>query len=808
MRQGKPAATRLAGGALGVLAAVLASWAAAQEADEARAPQNAATVQEMQTIVVIGNAPLPGLGLPPSQVPANVQTADRAQIQRQHTLGISDYLNNNFSGVNVNETQDNPLQVDVVYHGYTASPLLGAPQGLSTYVDGVRVNESFGDTVNWDLIPEAAISTVVLIPGSNPLFGLNTLGGALSVQTRSGHQDPGTELQGYAGSFGRTAAEFATGGSRGAFDWFVAGNSFDEHGWRDLSPTHAHQLFGKVGWQTERSDLDLSYTWADNSMTGNGSAPQSMLAYRYASIYTAPDHTNNHLDFLNLVGNQFLAGHLLLGGNLYYRELKTHSNNGDLNDGNYLSEDYPGPPIDCSVPAGSLADNAYCSNGINRSARLAQRTSGAALQLTDSADLFAGRNQFMVGADYSHSSDSYGQQFDYATLAADRTATSNDNPFNPAETANSVSGVNEIWGLYSTDTWSPNELLHLTVSARYNHSRETLSGYSVDTDLGNFGDGFNEANPLSGDHVFKRLNPAVGFTLTPSGEATLYANFSESSRTPTVIELGCADPQAPCGLPNNFASDPDLNQVTSRNAEIGARGKPRNQSLDWSLDLFRTVNDDDIQFIATTTSAGYFANVGRTRRQGLDAALGGRWGALTWRASYSLVDATFQSGYGMASESNSTADRNGIIQVRPGDRIPLIPRDTGRLLLDYEISDAWDIGGTMVATSGACLRGNENNGNKAGGINAQGAVILGSGQVGGYAIVNLFSTARVSSNVDFFVRINNVLDRHYATAGFLGSNAFEPNGAFRADPQQWTNENSVSPGASRAAWAGVRLHWK
>ncbi len=808
MRGGRPAAAWLLHGAICLLSATHPLGAAAQELDESRAPRNAATLQEMPTVVVIGNAPLPGLGLPPSQVPANVQTADSADMQRQNTLGIAEFLDNNFSGVNVNESQSNPLQVDVNYHGYTASPLLGTPQGLSTYVDGVRVNESFGDTVNWDLIPESAISTVVLMPGSNPLFGLNTLGGALAVQTKSGHENPGTELEAYAGSFGRTSAEFASGGSHGGLDWFVAGNDINENGWRELSPTHARQLFGKVGWQTERSDLDLSYTWADNSMIGNGAAPESLLAYRREAIYTAPDRTHNHLNFVNLVGSQFLADRWLLSGNVYYRDLKTNGNNGDVNDQNYLSEEYPGPPIDCSLPAGSLAGNAYCSNGINRAAQLAQQTSGAGVQLTDLADLFGGRNQLIVGADYSHASDDYGQQFSYATLTPDRTAVTNDNPFNSPQAANSVSGVNEIWGLYATDTWSPIPLLHLTISARYNHSRETLDGYSVDTNLGDFGNGFNEPSPLSGDHTYTRLNPAVGFTVTPGDEVTLYANYSESSRTPTVIELGCADPQAPCGLPNSFASDPDLNQVISRNFEIGARGKLRAQSLDWSIDLFRAVNDDDILFIATTTSAGYFANVGKTRRQGLDLSLGGKWGALAWRAIYSLVDATFQSGFGVASESNSSADQYGIIHVSPGDRMPLIPRDAGRLIVDYQLNQAWDIGGTLVATSGAYLHGNENNANVAGGINAQGSMITGSGRVGGYAIVNLFSTVRLSRNVDLFARIGNILNRNYATAGFLASNAFEPDGTFRGDPQQWTNENSVSPGAPRAAWAGIRLHWK
>ncbi len=327
MFDGKPRLAVCAGACFG--AAFLAGAAAAQEA--ATAPlANPATAQEFPQVLIIGTAPLRELGQPLSEVPANVQTATAQDLKRQQSLDITDYLNNNFSGVSASESQDNPFQVDVNYHGFTASPLLGTPQGLSVYVDGVRVNEAFGDTVNWDLIPESAISTISLVSGSDPTFGLNTLGGALSVQTKSGHENPGTSLEGYAGSFGRYAFQGETGGASGPFDYFVSGNYFDEDGWRNLSPSRVRQLFGKVGWETERTDIDLSYTWADTQLTGNGPAPESMLAYQREAIYTAPDYTNNTLNFVNASASYLLDRQLLLSGNVYYRHLRTRTNNGDV----------------------------------------------------------------------------------------------------------------------------------------------------------------------------------------------------------------------------------------------------------------------------------------------------------------------------------------------------------------------------------------------------------------------------------------------------------------------------------------------
>jgi outer membrane receptor protein involved in Fe transport len=719
-------------------------------------------------------------------------------------LDLADYLNNNFSGVNASESADNPFQLDINYHGFTASPLLGTPEGLSVYVDGVRVNESFGDTVNWDLIPQSAISTVTLMSGSNPVFGLNTLGGALSVKTKSGHDNPGTEFEAYGGSFGRRSFEVETGGELGNFDYFLTGDYFDEMGWRDNSPTRVYQGFGKVGWQNDKTDVDLSYTYADTNLWGNGATPVSMLDYRREASYT-PDFTANLLNFVNLTATQFLTDQLLLSGNAYYRHLSTSVINGNVND-SYLS-DYTGPAFDCAGPAANLAVLTYCSPGQNATSSLLQRTKGLALQLTDSQNLFGWTNQAVVGADYSDSDDTFSEAYQYGGLTPGRLLIYEVNPFND-ETVISLAGSNKIYGAYLTDTLSPSKLLHFTASVRYNRNTETLSGYSIDTDIGDFGSGFNQPSVLTGDHTFSRVNPAFGFTVTPTDALTLYVDYNEASRAPTVIELGCANPAAPCGLPNDFASDPDLRQVVARTVEAGVRGNLPDQRWVWSADVFHTVNSNDIQFVATATNAGYFDNVGNTRRQGLDVSLGGKEGGLNWHVTYSFVDATYQSNFVVSAASNSTADADGNILVRPGDRIPLIPKNTGRLVLDYDLAQKWNIGGNVIAASGSYLHGNENNANQTGGTNGAGAYVSGSGWISGYTVVNLQSTYHVTKNAQVFARLINLFDKQYATAGFLTSSSFNPNGTFIPNPNNWPNENAVSPAAPRAIWVGMRVQWE
>src|SRR5262245_32624285 len=211
------------------------------------------------TVTVIEAAPLPGVDLPLEKIPAPVQIATSQQIEQSGALDLSGYLTRRINGVFANEIQNNPFQPDINYRGYTASPLLGTPQGLSVYMDGVRLNQPFGDVVSWDLIPRLAISSTTVMPGSNPLFGLNTLGGALAIQTKNGATAPGTSVQAVYGSDARRSIEFEHGGHKpSGLNWYLAGNLFKEDGWREDSPSDVRQIFGKVGRQRSESELFVS----------------------------------------------------------------------------------------------------------------------------------------------------------------------------------------------------------------------------------------------------------------------------------------------------------------------------------------------------------------------------------------------------------------------------------------------------------------------------------------------------------------------------------------------------------------------
>lgn len=750
-------------------------------AGAAAAAETAPGVVETATVQVVGTTPLAGVGVPAAQVPAAVQSVSGERIADSGALHLGEFMARQLPGVNINETQGNPLQPDLNYRGFAASPLLGTPQGLSVFVDGVRVNEPFGDTVNWDLLPRSAIAGVDLVPGSNPAFGLNTLGGALAVRTKSGDTHPGTRVEAAGGSFGRRKAALEHGGSDAqGLAWYLAAESFREDGWRDFSPSRASQLFGKLSRKSDLVDLDLSLTHASTRLTGNGLLPQSMYRAERDSIFTHPDRTQNELTQLALTGRWWLGDADSLTTTVYHRRTRTRTLNGDAND------EFEDGPFD------GVSDEE--SGALNRT-RTKQSGSGLAAQW----NLARGKHQLALGASFDVASARFMQSSQLGRLNASRGVSVEDEE----EEENEVVGRTHTASLYLTDTVALTPDLALTAAARYNVSRVKMR------------DQLDFVAPnLDGDHRFQKLNPALGLTWQAAPALNLYAGASQGTRVPTPIELGCADPANPCTLPNAMAADPPLKQVVARTLEAGARG--RLAGIDWNAGVFRTVNRDDILFVGTSTSAGYFTNFGRTQRQGIELGLSRAQGAFDWRVNYSYLHATFRSSACLLAENNSSrgldpactaGGQDDEIRVKKGNRIPGLPAHSLKLALSWRAAPGLRLGADVQAFSGQYARGNENNRHRAGtSTDAFGNVrsFAGGGRLPGYALLNLNGELDLGRGWQLFGRVDNVFDKRYASAAALAENPFDAAGAFQSDSGDWRRETFVAPGAPRAFWLGLR----
>jgi iron complex outermembrane receptor protein len=747
---------------IAALAQALVVAARAASADPAPAPAPAASLvaaPPLQQVVI--TAPLGGSQVPLDEVPASIQQISASAIGRLASPALTGSLNQLAADVNLNDTQGNPYQQDLSFRGFTASPVLGTPEGVSVYVDGVRVNEAFGDVVNWDLIPQEAISSLEVIAGANPVFGLNTLGGSVVITTRRGFTDPGTSAQVSGGSFGRHLEEAGTGGHSGKFDYYLGGTLFDERGWGDENPSRVRQGYGEIGYRDGRNDVALHLTYADNRLLGNQTLPLSLLSDPYQS-YTWPDIQTNQMVFLDLEARHRLAPGWTLTGKAYFRRESTDIFNSNINGG-----------FDPALPLGP--GNEPTGNAIEG---IDQYRPGGALQLAGHSLPAGHRNTLIIGVSYDPGWTDYDQLNQEA--GASRATYSRE----PAVLGTLLHAANKSSGIYLSDTLGLTRKLYLNVGGRYNHASETLQDR-----LG---------TALNGQNVYNSFDPAVGLTFNPTRRLTAYASYDQGARVPTPMELTCADPNAPCTLPNAFSSDPPLKAVVARNLEIGARGQ-WGPELTFTASVFRTNLDNDIEFVAAgggAINSGYFVNVGQTRRQGVSLGLSGGAGALHFSAHYSLVDATFQTPLTLNSPNNSTSGPSAgcpactDIQVVRGDRIPGVPRNIVKLRGEYTLKRL-TIGVDVVGQTDIYARGDENNQDV-------------NGPVPGFVLVNLDARYELASRWRLFARIDNVLDRRYYTFGVLGQNELTgPGNTFDTTGETWRHEQFRTVGAPLGAWLGV-----
>jgi outer membrane receptor protein involved in Fe transport len=576
-------------------------------------------------------------------------------------------------------------------------------------------------------------------------------------------------------------------------------------------------------------------------------------------VYTVPDTIGNRSPALNVFARRTVNSAVTVSGNAYYRKIRTEGINGNLNNESLGESVYqpsaaditalknagytgypasganaantPFPKWRCIAQALQFSEPIEKCNALIVYSKTIQSDFGVSGQLawTRSADLFgsgAGRNQFAMGFAYSRGWVAFTQNTQFGYLNPDRSVTgvaawedgtTNSNG-DPVDTRVSLDGSTPNISLFATDTWTPAKAWNLTVSGRFNRNsiRNTDRLHPV-----------AGRGSLTGNNTYQRFNPAVGLTYSPAGSWNLYASYIQGSRAPTSIELGCADPVDPCTLPNALASDPPLRQVVTGTWQVGLRGKgasaKEQATWNWNLGAFTATNTDDILFIASQqTGSGYFKNFGKTRRRGIQASADGRYRKLTGGLDFTFLDATYQSSETLSGNGNNTADLalagfpglGGTITIHAGNRIPLIPKQTGKAYVDFQATSKFVLGWNLVAASSSYARGNENNAYK-----ADGKYYQGPGVSPGYAVLNFRAHYDLTRRLAVSAQVDNVLDRHYFTAAQLANTGLTPQGTYvaRLYPAYTKGEQAgnypvpsvtfFAPGAPRRAWAELRVRF-
>lgn len=782
--------------------------------------------EEIESITVVGTTPVRADDIDERDFPGRVQHFDDEALAHGGSPDVASFLKRRAGGVHIHSAQGNPLQSDLYYRGFVASPLLGLPMGLTVYQNGVRLNEPLGDAMNWDLLPMNAVAGLTLVGGSNPLYGLNTLGGSIVLRMKDGFSHPGHAVQMEGGSHHRFVGSVESGGGNERIAYYVNLQRFYEQGWRDLSDSWAENAYATVGWRGAETAFDLDFHASRSDLTGNGMSPKGLLDRDRAAVFTAPDITRNDATLWTLRGSREL-GDASVVGHLSWRDSETASFNGDGLDEDFFDEFVEVGFGGVEPLRGAL--RGVCLSAVERELQeeagelgsgghaafvdaVAESGCGAVNNLSDRAqDAFSAVVEFDVpvriqgvehdlsaGAGYYRGRTLFQSRRQFALLdPALRSTLGPDAVGGGFAPEGTDLGTRIARGYaYVGDTVRVSDRWMLSMSAYLHESTITLDDRSG-------------AQPqLNGKHGYDNFNWGIGAVYRFSPGLRGHVAYNRASRLPTPIELACSEELAfnpvtgeteECRLPNAFLADPPLDQVVSETLDLGLRGE--RAGLSWKLGAFHTRSRDDIIWQTGETRAhGLFRNVDETLRRGFEASLAGARGPVHWDLHYSHVKASFEDDFDVLSPNhpfNAGAEADdgdapdggddddaGTRPVRAGNAIPGIPEHLVKGFVEVDLGDRWAVSLDMIGVSSSHLRGDESN---------------ELGTLGGYVTVNAGVRYR-TEKFEAFVLFENVFDEDYETLGLIGE---EPDEIVGLD-DLGDDVRFFAPGVPRSVWAGIR----
>jgi len=545
-----------------------------------RAPATAAPAPAEATAA----KPIPG-AVDQDKIPSNVQTVGASAFEYSKTPDLLQSMDRALPGVALSSQTGNEFQADFNYRGYVASPVIGTPQGLAVYQNGVRINEVFGDIVNWDFIPQNAINQLTLVP-SNPVYGLNATGGALAFQMKNGYTYHGAEGEVSGGSYGRAVASVQAGGEVGNLSGYFTADAINDAGWRIDSPSSLRRVYADLGARGDQTEFHVTFTGADNFFNGTAATPVQMLSQDWSSIYTNPQTTHNQLAFLTASATWKPSDTWTYQAIAYYRnyhQAHVDGNGTDVsNDPSTCIPPEADPKLLCFPNLDGTVSNLTTTRGqtVPNSGALGfpnilaeidrtwttTNSFGGSVQAASSEKLFGHENNFTIGLSVDRGLVQFSTTSELGTVNANQFPTLQgfglfiDQP--SGDVAPVGLGATTLYtGLYATDTFDVTSRLSVTAGARYNFAQINLND-----ELGN-----NSA--LNGNNTYTHFNPMIGATYKITPNLTLYGDYAVANRAPTPLELACSEPTRPCLIDNALVADPPLQQVVSYTYEAGLRGQ-------------------------------------------------------------------------------------------------------------------------------------------------------------------------------------------------------------------------------------------
>jgi outer membrane receptor protein involved in Fe transport len=645
-------------------------------------------------------------------------------------------------GVGLFDDQGSRLQPELDVRGFIVSPVVGQPQGVSVFLDGVRVNEPDAQEVNFDLIPTDAIAHAELVRGPSAIFGKNSLAGSLLLFTDRGESTPRASAELEGGPYGYRGGRVIAGGKVGAVDGFLLARMSNEEGWRQATGARARMLFANVGRRRDSSDVALTVMYANDKLSEAGSLPESYLTVDRRLNYTPGDFFLPRLWHLALRGERNTAGGQLRG-NVFWRRNAYEQYNVNV------------PPPN--------------SDGFVRNLSV-----GGLLEWTRPVQIGGVWTTMTLGTEYSHA------DVDYRFLAVG-------SPGAPADSADLAdAGCEFPSGLCtSIRTKEDNAALYAEVIASFTPSLSLTTAVRGDYVRLPIADLLAPSNGATS--TYWRASPKIGLNYRLTDDVRGYVAFNSGFRAPAALELSCADATAPCALPFALGADPPLEPVTVLDYEAGFDVEPAPRT---NLDVVGFVDDvrNDILFVQPTATTGFFQNVPRTRRAGIETSGSlGLPAGLRLSGSYSYLAATYQTRVQLASALDNEP------AAEPGDHFPNSPQHRGSVglgLTHVMRRAAFDGAVELRGVSGQYLRGDEGNVQP---------------QLPGYAVTDVRLSAHFP-RVTVRGYVTNLFNREYVDFGVYAANVKgPPGGPPPANPDTAPVERFLTPGQPRLFTVAVSL---
>ena len=642
----------------------IATPGAAQTADSTRGRDSALVLPPIEVIGSIIPVAGPRIG---SGIPARISAYTGRQIDAWEPRTLADALGSR-TGVSIYDDLGSPYKLTLSTRGFNVGPVVGLPPGVSVFLDGVRQNEADAAQVNFDLLPLEHVKRIELLSGSGSLLGPNSLGGAVNLITRRGEGPLEAELEVSGGSFDTYSTEGSVAGATRGWDYYVAGGYERALGWRHATLGRNYNGFVNIGRLGPTRGISVQGFGAASYAETAGSLPESIFATSPRTHFTAGDFED--LDLLQFA----VSGYAPVGAGRGSMTLHYRRHNAERFNVNQA----PDPNV-----------RGFSNN----------RTVGGNAEWQWFTALGRGRNVLAVRVG-----------IDGAVNAVHVRIYEQDQPNGGR--------------ILTTDVDSPSWDLAGYTLADYAIGRLTLSGgfradYIEVPFQPNMIGGNTAAPGDSATHRFRRLSPRGGVSLQVTPGFSLYGSLGQSFRAPVIVELACADEAAPCPLPFALGEDPPLKPVIGTTYELGGRWARAGITIGGAV--YRTDVTDEISFIASETArlAGFFANIGATRRAGLELSAQAQIrGGHTVYANYAYTRASFRGAatiFSIRSEGQfhpDSASGNalyGTNEVTVGDRLPLVPDHQVRFGAALALGGGLEAGVDARYTGAQWLRGDEAN---------------------------------------------------------------------------------------------------